>query len=405
MRITVVSRSWPSHERSGVTLAVAEHVRILAAAGHIVSIIGSHPAVLREQLPVSARFHVPARGSGAVYAPARINRRQLASTLRHSAPDLVIVEAWQTALTDAAVSVASSLEMPTLMISHGSSLHSFTSRPLDRLRALAWLPYRRTRLPGLISCLSALTTLDETATSARFFDRDLARRLGVPVVPLTNSPANWTERIRDREQRTSQILVVGYFSPIKNQLAALEVAARLPSLLHFLFVGPRQGRYFDRCVRRAEQLGLATRTRFAEDHECDLADEISRSLVVLSTSITEALPLTLIEAMAAGTPFVATPVGAVPSLRGGILARDIAEQNEAIQTLASDRSRWQRCADDGRMQFAERFSARLVESQLRLAVDVAMHRRPRAQHPATPAQAPSDICDASDLPVKQGSPQ
>jgi glycosyltransferase involved in cell wall biosynthesis len=172
-------------------------------------------------------------------------------------------------------------------------------------------------------------------------------------------------------------LVVGYFSPIKNQLAALEVLDRLPSALRFMFVGPRQGRYFDRCVRRAAELGLAARTTFAEDHECDLADEISRSLVVLSTSITEVLPMTLIEAMASGTPFVATPVGAVPSLRGGILAEDHMGQRDAIQSLLQDPQRWQGCSEDGWVQFASCFARERVEAQLRHAVDVAMDQGPR----------------------------
>lgn len=401
MRTTIVSRSWPSNERSGVTLAAAEHVRILAASGHDIAIVGSDAAVLGEQLPVTSRIHVPATGSGAVYSPPRVDRERLAAAIRHSSPNLIIVEAWQTALTDAAVEVASSLGLPTLMISHGSSVHSFTSRPMDRLRALAWLPYRRTVLPRLISCLSAMTTLDEASPSDRFYDRDLARSMGVPVLPLTNAPANWTPQFTDREQRKPQILIVGYFSPIKNQLAALEVAAGLPPSMRFLFVGQRQGRYFERCARRANELGLSDRITFAEDHECNLAEEMSRSLVALSTSITEALPLTLIEAMASGTPFVATPVGAVPSLRGGILAADTSAQRVAIQALANDRSQWQRCADEGRQRFAERYSREHVEAQLWAAVEAALREGPRARR--RPAHAPTTPSSPSHPSIRQGT--
>ena len=378
MRITVVSRSWPSNEHSGVTMVAAEHVRILADAGDNVTIIGSHPAVLQETLPVSQCFYVPVRRFGGRYAPARVDRGHLADALRQSRPDVVVLEAWQTPLTDAAVETASSLGMPTLMVSHGVAVHAFTSRLTDVLRTLRWAPYYRNfTLPRLLSRLSVLTALDMTAISPRFYDRDLARRLGVPVVPLANAPANWSADYQSHDQRKPQILVIGYYSPVKNQLRVLEIAARLPAELQFLFVGSRQGTYFAQCKWRASELGLGGRVIFREDHECNLAEEVARSLVVLMPSLTEVLPLTLLEAMASGTPFVATPVGAVPSLRGGLLAGDVAGLRDAILSLANDARLWQRCSSDGRRQQAERYSREQVAVQLCNAVAAAMHEGSR----------------------------
>lgn len=374
MRVTVVSRSWPSNERSGVTLSASEHVQMLVEDGHETSIIGSHIAVLQERLPVFSRHHVPSHGSGALYAPARVDQSLLADVFRRTAPALVIVESWQTALTDATVDVASNLGLPVLMISHGVSVHPFTNRLVDILRALAWAHYRKKLLPKHVSRLSALTTLDETSTSSRFFDRDLAYRIGVPVLPLGNSPVNWLEACPDRVQRTPQILVVGYFSEVKNQLGALQVMAGLPSGLRFLFVGRRSGRYYERCVARATELGLGSRVSFLEDHECNLAQEIGNCLVVLSTSITEALPICLLEAMASGTPFVATPVGAVPSIGAGIVAADIQSQREAIISLFNDATLWNRLSVEGRHQYKTRFTRECVHKNLRHAVDVAMKR-------------------------------
>lgn len=345
---------------------------MLSDYGHDIFIIGSHNGVLTVNLPVSSRTYVPARGSGSLYSPARTDRKLLASALRQSSPDVVVVEAWQTALTDAAVEVASTLGLPVLMISHGSSLHSFSSRPMDVLRSWAWAPYRWFVLPRLISRLSVITTLDDSVASDRFFDRDLARHLGVPVLPLVNAPVNWTQLFHIREERKLQVLVVGYFSPIKNQMGALEIAAHLPPSLKFLFVGPKQGRYYECCVRRSFELDLTTRVSFVEDSECDLANEMSRSLVVLSTSVTEALPLTLIEAMACGTPFVATRVGAVPSLRGGLHADDVEGMRNAVQSLVESQSIWQNLSNEGRRQHTDFFSREHVEAQLLAAVEVAL---------------------------------
>ena len=375
MRITIVSRSWPSDERSGVSLAAAEHVRVLVTLGHEVSIIGSNPTVLHEDVPALSRYYVRAEGFGSLYSPATVDRVELARAFTQGAPDLVVVEAWQTALTDTAVEVAAYAGHRVLMVSHGSSLHPFSKRPMDRLRALAWLPYRKRRLPRLLSCLSAMTTLDETAASDRFFDRDLALRMGVPVVPMINVPIHWTNRPMAREQRDPQVLVIGYFSSVKNQLAALEIAARLPDPLCLLFIGRRHGSYFQTCVQRAADLRLGDRVRFVEDHECDIAQEISRSIAVLSTSITEALPLTLIEAMACATPFVATPVGAVPSLEGGICAAGPSAQYDALVALMKDERLWNRYSCNGLMQFQHRYSHEQLERQMQRALEVALSKR------------------------------
>lgn len=378
MKIAVISRSWPVHERSGVTLAAAQHVRILAAAGHEVVIIGADAAVLKETLPVVERLHVAARGSGALYSPARVDKAELSGALRRLGVGLVLTESWQTALTDVAVDVARDLGLPVLMVSHGVSLHPFTPRLRDRLRAWLWGYYRRVTLPARVRRLTALTALDSGSTSLRFHDRDVARRCGVPVLPLVNAPVHRCDYVRPRGDRRRQVIVVGYYSAVKNQLDALRVMADLPADIQFCFVGPRRGRYYERCVRAAEAWGLRDRVQFLEDHECNLAEEIAASLVLLAPSSTEALPLTLLEAMASGTPFVATPVGAVPQLRAGHLAVDRTAQRDAILRLLEDEVLWQVCSQAGQREYRNRYTDEHVRGQLLDAVarTVALRRRP-----------------------------
>ena len=372
LRICLVSKSWPSHQRSGLSLAAASHLRILAANGHVVSIIGSHSSVLSEQLPATQKFYVRSTGSGALYSPARVDRDLLIKAFQDCSPDLIIIEGWQTALTTAAVQIAFMRAIPTLMVSHGISLHPFSGRFTDRLRSLAWEPYKRFVLPDLIAKIDSITTLDRSASSLRFFDRDLSRRLGKTVLPLVNAPINWLSDFRARNKRKSQVLVIGYYSPIKNQLAALDVAARISSDLSFKFIGEKLGRYYEICVRRTYELGMGHRVVFMNDSECNLSEEISNSLVVLSTSVTEVLPLTLLEAMASGTPFVATPVGAVPFLEGGICAEGVDDLSNAVLTLIDDHEVWQQLSASGRRQHAERYTTANVSMQLEAAINAAL---------------------------------
>lgn len=371
MRITLVSRSWPSAERSGVSLIAAQHLNILVDAGHYVSIIGSIIDLRNEKLPAGTMYQVQSSGTGALYSLPNVDIHSLKNALVDSRPDLVLIEAWQTALTDAAVDVTYGMGIPILMVSHGVSLHPYSRRLVDIGRALGWSYYRINLIPRRISKLTVMTTLDENASSKRFFDRDIALRLGIPVRPLINCPVHWRESTPDFHERNMQILVVGYFSEVKNQLGALQVFAGLPATLKLRFIGQRNGAYYSKCVRRVAELGLESRVIFSQDDECDISYEIANSLVVLCTSITEALPVTLIEAMASGTPFIGTSVGAIPAMGAGIVANDINMQRSAVFALVSDAVHWTTLSEKGRQAYRSRFTQEHVRNNLLDAVALA----------------------------------
>jgi glycosyltransferase involved in cell wall biosynthesis len=368
MRILAVSRAWPSTERSGVSLAAAAHVEMMVEMGHDVSIIGACAPVLQEDLPVEGRFHVPAYGSGALYSPSRVDHQQMTSAITRANPELIVVEAWQTGIGEAAIQAAKTRNLPVLMISHGVSIHPFSKSITDRLRALGWIHYRYGILPRMILNLTAITTLDEASRSLRFYDRDIARQFGIPVFPLGNFPVNWSRTCLVHNARKRQVLLIGYFSPVKNQLSALEILSKLSADMFLRFIGPRSGEYYLQCVRRASELGVEARVIFSEDHECNISDEIASSIAVLSTSITEALPICLLEAMASGTPFVATPVGAVPSLSGGLIRTDVHGHAEAIQNLMNDAELWNKLSNAGIALHHERFSRISIKEQLSSAL-------------------------------------
>jgi glycosyltransferase involved in cell wall biosynthesis len=371
MRILVISRSWTSDESSGVSLIASEHVRMLLKAGHVVSIAGSYPSVLKDSLEVLYRFHIPSKGSGSLYSPSSVDVEKLKIAIEKSKAELIICEAWQTALTDRAIDIAYEMNVPVLMVSHGVSVHAFKNGFLDFARAILWFYYKCKKLPTRISRLAAITTLDEYSDSSRFYDRDIAKIYKIPIKLLVNSPINWRESILDFNHRKRKIIVIGYFSMVKNQLAALDLLASLPKDIELTFIGRKVGSYYFKCLKRVTDLGLNSRVKFLQDDECVIADEIANSIILLSTSITEALPVNLLEAMACGTPFVATSVGAIPSIGAGIIADNSIDQRNAILSLVNNFDYWTNLSQIGYNVYRTRYSQDHVRKSLLDAVETA----------------------------------
>lgn len=129
--------------------------------------------------------------------------------------------------------------------------------------------------------------------------------------------------VGEREPVGSAPLVglVGRVVPIKDLGTFLRacrlVADELPAA-EFRVIGPldHDPAYADRCLELAADLDLEERLRFVG--ETDPAPWYRRLDVAVLTSRSEAQPLALIEAMAAGVPVVSTDVGGCAELvRGG----------------------------------------------------------------------------------------
>ena len=373
MKITVISRNWPSASKSGLSLSVYEHARMLIEEGHDVSIIGSVESVIFEDLPVLSKNFIASSGSGSLYSPVKINKDNLRNLFLKNSPELVLIESWQTGLTDTSIEVASELGLAIIMISHGISVHKYNRSFLNMIRGFAWIYYRFFMLKKRIRKVKLITTLSLDSKSKRFYDRDMALDLGVPVLPLVNFPINWVDGL-DRKFRDDQILFAGYFSSVKNQLQAIEILSRLPNKIKILFVGKKEGYYYQRCLNKIKKLNLIERVQFKEDSECDIGLEIAKSFVVLSTSITEALPIFLLEAMAAGTPFVATSVGAVSDLKGGVLANATKDQVKAIEKIYYDKVLWQALSKLGKNEYQLNFTRSVVKKSLLNAIKIASHK-------------------------------
>ncbi|MGZ4256158.1 MAG: glycosyltransferase family 4 protein [Gaiellaceae bacterium] len=177
--------------------------------------------------------------------------------------------------------------------------------------------------------------------------RDLIELYAVPeskIVVTPNgvdpafTPAGWVP------DGSPYALVVGTLQPRKDPEAAIEALALLDdSDLRLVFAGPDKGGRA-RAERTAERAGIATRVEFRGHVSKDELAALYRGAACLVfPSRYEGFGLPALEAMASGTPVVATRAGAIPEVTGGaaILVddRNPAALAGGIERALADRER------------------------------------------------------------------
>ncbi|HVS82511.1 MAG TPA: glycosyltransferase family 4 protein [Pyrinomonadaceae bacterium] len=162
--------------------------------------------------------------------------------------------------------------------------------------------------------------------------------------------------------------IVGQLTPRKGQLELIEAFAELSRAVPntvLLVVGEplfnRDGEYAKSLVRAADRNGIADRIHFLGSREDIPAIMRALDLLVVNSCV-EPFGLTVIEAMASGTPVLATAVDGINEIvRHGengwlVSGRDRRSLVEALFTVVRDRQLRERLAEEARSDALRRFS-------------------------------------------------
>ena len=177
------------------------------------------------------------------------------------------------------------------------------------------------------------------------------------------------------EAGDATILYVGRFAAEKGVDVLVRAFAQLDvpdARLRLVGAGPER----ERIEALARELGVATRVDFAGSiaDRAVLREEYRRARLFALPSRTEGLGCVLLEAMAAGTPIVATRTGGIPDLvtdgENGLLAppEDPAALAAAMTRMLGDAPLRRRCAERG-LEVVKRHT---FQSQTRRWIELAV---------------------------------
>jgi glycosyltransferase involved in cell wall biosynthesis len=171
-----------------------------------------------------------------------------------------------------------------------------------------------------------------------------------------------------------RLVMVARLSPQKDAACLIRAAGALSGNWEILFVG--NGELLPSAARLAAEMGLEGRVLFLGARR-DVPEILAASHVFVLASRYEGLPISIIEAMRAGLPVVASSVGGVPELvtdgeNGFLVPRgDIGAMAEALQRLIDDPGLRERMGQRSRERYLAEFTLeRMVRETERVYEEV-----------------------------------
>ncbi|MBX5468687.1 MAG: glycosyltransferase family 4 protein [Thermoleophilaceae bacterium] len=222
--------------------------------------------------------------------------------------DLVHCTMWDASLWGRLAGIVA--RRPVIVADHATDRSVQTARDGSSRRHAIALHYRLLDRFTYATVACASTQLELLESEGVRRERIAFIRNGVPVAALRAQAEASSLRRSDIGLPDDALVVmqVGVFRPEKNQLATLEVVRRLREELgdvHAVFVGT--GKLQGEVERRARELG-ADWAHFL-GLRSDVAPLLSLADLAVLPSLSDAMPMTLLEAMALGVPVVGTDVG------------------------------------------------------------------------------------------------
>jgi len=259
-----------------------------------------------------------------------------------------------------------------------STLHGWTNtRRLSMLSLYEWLDRRMLRYRDAVIVVNKRMLYDPRLLNAGIPpDKLHAVNNGISADAAITAIST-QDKITSFARTGFIIGAIGRLSPEKGYEYLLEAIAQLHGRgrdIRLIIAG--DGPLMDALKTKSESLGIADIVLFA-GYEPDASRYLACFNVLVLSSLSEGLPITLLEAMRAGTPLVATRVGGIPDVitdeQTGLLIEpgQASEVCAAIERLMGDPAAARLLAQAANVEFHTRYtSEKMVRDYLTIYKNV-----------------------------------
>jgi glycosyltransferase involved in cell wall biosynthesis len=265
--------------------------------------------------------------------------------------DFILIHCWQNWGVDVAAAVFDRTRARKIMVTHGLTAHIWLRHSKFAWGLGQWLrgwPYML-RLPRLMKSFDRMVFLSAQSDFGRFFDYLMARRFcpervavipnGVHLTKFSSAEAKFCEVYAIETKYL--VLNVANYDDRKNQKATLRdfMAANRDDAT-MVFIGGEFNAYQAEVAQLHEQLRARfprARVRFLEKIPKPMIYAAYQAAdVFILSSKQETQPLAILDAMAAGIPFISTDTGCVREFPGGWVCDSGPTTTQALTQLLDD---------------------------------------------------------------------
>jgi glycosyltransferase involved in cell wall biosynthesis len=257
--------------------------------------------------------------------------------------------------------------VPSILHLHGGGFATFYEKECG--------PVKRWLIRRLYDNVSQVLVLSQQwQTWARSISRNpRISALYNPVIAGA-APADWAGR------DAASVLTLGRLNKGKGSYDLLAAAAAMPEPVRLLLGGDGE---LEQVRQRGAELGLGDRLELLGwVGPEDKPDYLARATLYALPSYAEGLPMSVLEAMAAGMPVITTPVGGIPDVVTdgveGFLVQpgDVQTLREKLQLLLRDPELAQRMGAAGRRKIETTFARTVVMPRLeQIYIDLGSAQR------------------------------
>jgi len=207
----------------------------------------------------------------------------------------------------------------------------------------------------------------------------------------------FTEAPRVERERPT-VVTVARIDPLKDILTLIKsaalVKAAVPDVRFIIYGSVSVPAYYQECLELRDKLELADTVEFA-GHTSNMAAAYHSGDVIALSSISEAFPYSVVEAMMTGKPCISTDVGGIREAVGdaGIMVdpRDYEAMAEGIVKLLTDGELRAALGEEGRERALSYFTLqRVLELHLKSYIKLATRGDVRTARPAPAAEFPAE---------------
>ena len=392
MRIVIVSFTFPP-QVGGVAEVARTQAVGLARRGHTVSVVTTFDSQRTDaQAPEGVQVRqFDIRGSYQARLGYHGEVSAFQDFIANTPADVILFHCWQNWAVDTAIPALARTRARKVVLSHGYDAHVWKRQSQFPWGLGVWLrslPYV-TRLPRMLKAFDRIVFLSGRCDTGRFFDGWVAHKTCPERIQVIPNGVHLSEfgRTRADFRKTFPIttrfmlLDVANYDDRKNQMGTLRdfmAANRDDATL--VFIGGEFNDYQKRMVQSHEKLRQQhpkAKVIFLEKIPKDTIYAAYQSAdVFLLGAKHETQPLAILDAMAAGVPFISTNAGCVSEFPGGLVRNCGPETTKAIQEVLNNEDLRRQLGAEGRAACETKYDWERVLDSYETLFEQIVSRKP-----------------------------